>query len=721
MGVMMSTPHGLRLALVAGAAFFTIAPAAYAADAAEAGGKSVEEVVVLAQKQQYRGDVPIQELPQNVQVVSAKVLSDVGITRLDMALELVSGVQHQNNFGGLWDAFAVRGFSGDPNVPSGYLVNGFNGGRGFGGPRDASNIENIEVLKGPGSALFGRGEPGGTVNIITKKPKFDPEGSVTLSGGRYSTYRAEGDYTNKLSDSLAFRVNGAYEKADSFRDFLSSKKWVITPSVLAKLSDSTTLTYELEAVRQEVPFDRGIVAVNGNVHTLPVSRFLGEPGDGPIKVDVLGHQLQFAHDFDTGWTLLLGAGYRSTELKGYSTQAELTRGRQMLYVDGQTLSRQRRYVDYDADHTVLRGELSGKFSTGSLVHHVLVGIDGERFNLDSLQERFRPPLVTTNPTLAQGDAINIFHPVYGQLPPLTIANAFTNTLEKQKAWGAYAQDQIDITDQFKVRLGIRYDEFKQTIHNRLNGKTSGQDITNVSPQVGVVYEPNSYISLYASYAKGFRPNSGLDVRNTPFKPEKTNSKEIGAKFQWPEHRLTATVAIYKMDKTNIITADPVNSGFSIAIGEAESKGLELDVDAVLPGEINTRLSYAYTDAKTTTAILDPDFARPVPAGALLLDIPKHSANLLLSRDFQVASEQVVTIGTNIHYVGKQLGETATTYMLPSYTLVEIFASYKPTAHVKLSAEVHNLFDKTYYPASYSQVWTQPGSPRTFTIRASYSF
>ena len=717
----MSAPHGFRLALVASAAFFAIAPAAYAAEAAAAGDKSVEEVVVLGTKQQYRGDVPIKELPQSVQIVSAKLLSDVGITRLDMALELVSGVQHQNNFGGLWDAFAVRGFAGDPNVPSGYLVNGFNSGRGFGGPRDASNIETIEVLKGPGSALFGRGEPGGTVNIITKKPKFSPEGYVTLSAGRYSTYRAEGDYTNRITDSIAFRINGAYEDADSFRDFLSSKKWVVTPSFLAKLSDSTTLTYELEAVHQEVPFDRGIVAVNGNLHTVPRSRFLGEPGDGPMKVDVTGHQLQFAHDFDSNWTLLVGAGLRNTELKGYSTQAELTRSRQMLYVDGQTLSRQRRYVDYDADHWVLRSELSGKFSTGPFVHHVLFGVDGERFNLNSLQERFRPPLVITKPTLAQGNAINIFNPVYGNLPPLTIANAFTNNLEKQKAWGAYAQDQIDITDQFKLRVGVRYDEFKQSIVNRIINVTSGQDINNVSPQIGAVYEPNSYISVYASYAKGFRPNSGLDVRNTPFKPEKTNSEEIGAKFQWPEHKLNATVAIYKMDKTNIITADPVNSGFSIAIGEAESKGLELDVDGVLPGEVNVRLSYAYTDAKTTTPILDADFARPVPAGALLINIPKHSGNLLVSRDFQVAGDQVVTIGGDVLYVGKRLGETATTYMLPAYTLVELFASYKPTAHVKLSAEVHNLFDEEYFPASYSQVWTQPGSPRTFTVRASYSF
>ncbi|MBW8812934.1 MAG: TonB-dependent siderophore receptor [Caulobacterales bacterium] len=722
----MSAPSQFRLALLTSAAVLIGAPVAHAADAAAAdaaagGGAAVGEVVVTGQKQQYRGDVPIKELPQNVQVVSAKVLDAVGVTRLDAALDLVSGVEHQNNFGGLWDAFSVRGFSGDPNVPSGYLVNGFNSGRGFGGPRDASNVESIEVLKGPGSALFGRGEPGGTVNIITKKPQFSQAGSVRVSAGSYSTYRAEGDYTNAITENVAARINGAYEDADSFRDYLHSKKFVVTPSVLAKLGDKDTASYEFEFVRQEVPFDRGLVALNGNVHTLPASRFLGEPGDGPNKDHVEGHQLQLQHDFNSVWTLLLGAGYRHTELKGYSTQAELATARQLLYVDGHTLSRQRRYIDYDADHTVLRGELDGRFDTGPFTHHVLFGADGEHFNLDSLQERVRPPAASTHPTLTAANAVDIFNPVYGNTPPLTIAQAFTNTLEKQKAWGAYGQDQIDITSTVKLRLGVRYDEFKQNITNRLNGVVSGQDIHHVSPQVGVVWEPTPIVSLYAAYAKGFRPNSGTDVRNTAFAPEKTKSREIGVKLQTPDHRITATIALYKMDKDNIITADPVNTGFSIAIGKAQSKGVEVDVDGKLPGDVYGKLSYAYTDAKTTTPILDADFGRPIPAGAKLLDVPKNSFNLLLSKDFEFNQDRVLTVGGDVHYVGKRLGETATTFMLPSYTLVELFASYTPVEHVKVSAEVHNLFDKFYIPASYSQLWMTPGSPRTFTVRVAYTF
>src|SRR5262249_26756851 len=158
----------------------------------------------------------LQELPQSVQTLSAALLKDVGVTRLNDALDMVSGVARQNNFGGLWDAYAIRGFAGNENLPSGFLVNGFNAGRGFGGPRDLSDVERIEVVKGPSSALFGRGEPGGTVNIITKKPLFKQQGSLALSGGRYGNYRAEGDFTGPLTESIASRINGAYERADSF-------------------------------------------------------------------------------------------------------------------------------------------------------------------------------------------------------------------------------------------------------------------------------------------------------------------------------------------------------------------------------------------------------------------------------------------------------------------------------------------------------------------------
>jgi iron complex outermembrane receptor protein len=719
----VDTPRYFRNVLVSTAATLLGIPAARAADAAYP--TELGEVVVTGQKQAYRGDTPLQELPQNVEVLTAGLLKDVGVTRLDDALGMVSGVARQNNFGGLWDAYAIRGFAGNENVPSGFLVNGFNGGRGFAGPRDLSDVERIEVVKGPASALFGRGEPGGTVNIITKKPLFDEKGSLTLAGSRYETYRAEADFTGPITQSIAGRINGAYENAHSFRDTVTSKKYVVTPSLLARIGDQTSISYEVEAVRQEVPFDRGVVARNGVLGVVPISTFLGEPGNGPTIVRALSNQVGLQHDFNSGWTVLVGFGSLVTSLKGTAEDPELgatrnpfLQGAATLFPLGDNiLSRRRISRDYHGTDLVPRAELSGRFDTGSLVHHILIGADYDDFKLDEVQGRYRPPVVKATSTLAQLNAIDIFDPVYGILPPLS---PFTSTLEKDQAWGVYAHDQIDLTAQWKLRVGARYDNFRQSLQDRMVNTLSHQKVTATSPDVGLVYEPVKAVSFYASYGKGFRPNTGQDAHGVAFAPETTKSYEVGAKFQTQEKYLTGTIAVFKTDKTNVLTADPVNAGFSLAVGAAQSKGVEVDVTARLPLDLRVMVSYAYVDAFISKSLLDPDFARPLAAGSPLINVPAHSGNLLLFRDFTLG-ERMLSLGGGVNYVDKQLGETGTTFFLPSYTLVKLFGTFEVTQNLKLSAEVNNLFDKVYYPNSYAQLWVNPGAPRTWAVRGLYSF
>lgn len=716
-----------RNAALTSAACILVAPAAFAQEqpteeaqpqAEEAAG----EIVITGQRQQYRGNIPLKEIPQNIQVLSSELLEDAGITRLDSALDLASGVARQNNFGGLWDAFAIRGFAGDENFPSGFLVNGFNGGRGYGGPRDASNVERIEVLKGPNGALFGRGEPGGTVNIVTKKPQFEPEGSFAISGGSFETYRVEADVTAPITDWLAFRVNGAAEHAESFRDTIESRKYVASPSLLAKFSDSTSLSYEMEYVNQEVPFDRGVVAVNGELGLIPRSRFLGEPGDGPLKVEVLGHQVQFQHDFSKDWSLLLGAGYKDTTFTGFSTEAELAAGRQILDNDGMNLSRQRRFRDYYTEHMVVRGELSGEFDTFGLTHHLILGADWDKFDIDLFQQRYRPPnYIAGSPITPANNAINIFDPVYGNLP--TTNATITDSLEIQKAWGIYLQDQIDLTDNLKLRFGGRYDDFRQNITVRLAGATSPSPAkyTKFSPTAGIVFEPTNTISLYASYGKGFRPNSGIDFQNNPFTPETSESYEIGAKYTSPGGAITSTVSLFTMKKDNVLTADLVNQGFSAAVGKARSKGLEFDLTAKLPGDFQIYATYAYIDAEWAQDALDPNFGLAIQEGDPLINIPKHNANLLIFKDFAIGDDAKFTLGGGVNYVSRRLGETGTDFFLPSYTLVKAFAAYEPNENIRLSAEVSNIFDEEYYSSSYAQYWVAPGTPRAFTVRAAFRF
>ncbi len=715
----MKTMSAVKATLAIGVAMGAMSTTAWAQVAPEE-TKGTEELVVTGLRQQYRGDVPLAEIPQTVQVLDAKTLDDLNITRLDAALDLASGIAKQNNFGGLWDSFAIRGFAGDENFPSGFLVNGFNGGRGYGGPRDASNIEKIEILKGPNGAVFGRGEPGGTVNITTKKARTDDTfGSFAVSGGSFNNFRVEGDYNLAISDTVAIRVNGAAQDGDSFRDTVHTTKYVASPSILFKPTNTTTISYEMEFVDNKVPFDRGVLAVGGKLGVIPNSRFLGEPGDGPTRVKVLGHQLQFQQRLGGDWYFLAGAGYRDTSFKGFGTQAELGLGRQSLDNDFTNVTRQRIFRDYNTTNTSVRGEISGKLYTGPLTHHVLLGADWDRFHIDLLQKRYRGPNYTPgSPFTPANNAINIFKPVYGQMPTPTATTI--NTDEVQKSYGIYFQDQVDLTDSLKIRVGGRFDHFEQALLNRANGVLINSTKKRFSPTAGALYQVTDVISIYGGYGQGFRPNSGVNAAGTPFAPEYSKSYEVGVRFAAPGDAISGSIAAYTMKKNNILTADPANAGFSIAGGEAKSKGIEADFNAKLPGDISILANYAYTDAYWTTTSSDKDFGFLILPGDRLINIPKHAANLIVSKGFMIG-ENRATFGAGMNYTGKRLGETASTFELPGFITARLMASLELSDGVKITGDVTNLFDKQYYAASYSQYWINPGAPRMFTVKATFSF
>ncbi len=699
-------------ALIGSTATIAFPATASAQDGESAGDAGT--IVVTGLRQQYRGDVPLEEVPQTIQTLDGEILEDLNITGLAEGLDLASGIARQNSFGGLWDAFAIRGFAGDENFPSGFLVNGFNGGRGYAGPRDASNIERIEILKGPNGAVFGRGEPGGTINIITKKADLsDTFGSFSISAGSFDTYRVEGDYNLALSDKLAIRVNGAAQDAGSFRDTVESNKIVASPSILFAPTSQTKISYEMEFVDNNVPFDRGVVAVDGVLGLIPNSRFLGEPGDGPTEVGVLGHQLQFQQQLSRDWYFLLGAGYRDSSFKGFSSDPELAGGRQTLDDTGVFLARQRRLRDYNALNKTIRGEVSGKLYTGPLTHHVLIGADWDQFKLDLMQFRYRPPAyVAGSPITSVNNAINIFDPVYGQLP--NPSALIQNVQQNQKAWGVYFQDQIDLTERLKLRLGGRFDHFS------LVGQFTKE---RFSPTVGALYELTDSLSVYAAYGEGFRPNSGADAAGDPFQPETSTSYEVGLRFKSFDDAISATLAAYSMKKSNILTSDPnpANAGFSVAAGSAKSKGFEADITANLAKTLTLIANYAYTDAVWDEAAADKDFGLTIEPGDPLINIPKHQANLLLTKTFDLGTAGTASLGGGVNYVSKRLGETGFDFYLPSYTLVRAMVAYEPSDAVRLSVNVTNLLDEDWYAASYHRWWVSPGAPRSITGRVDFSF
>lgn len=535
--------------------------AAVEADGAPSTG---DEVVVSGTRQAYLGDVPRRDVPQSIRSVQPETLRELGVTRLGEALDLVSGVAELNDFGGLWESYSVRGFAGDANnVPTGFLVNGFNGGRGFSGPRDTASVARIDVLKGPTSALFGRGEPGGTVNIVTKKPEFRRSGHVQLQTGSFERRRLEADFTTPLSGAFAVRVNGAYDAAGSFRETVESARIFLTPSMLWRPSAGATVSYELEFGSQDIDFDRGVPIIDGVHDRLPRSRFLGEPGDGPFRIDVLGHQFEVQHDLGGRWSLLLGAAHRTTHIRGSGQYPELVASRQPLFVDGRTLSRQRRYTDHRSENLIGRAELSGRFDLAGMGNAVAIGADYDYFELDQLTSRSRPPILSPGLTLERMNAIDVFDPVYGAYPlpgarpGQAGASIVFSRLEQDHSWGTYIHDQVDLAPWLKVRIGGRYDEFRQRLLNRAATNPgipnpARQTVARFSPQWASYFSrAGRYPSTAATAAASGQTTARTHGGRPSIRRRRSPSRSVSSTFRptaasrppWPHTRRTRTTSL----------------------------------------------------------------------------------------------------------------------------------------------------------------------------------
>ncbi len=665
----------------------------------------LEEIIIKGIRNAYQGEFTALETPQSELTIDAEILQDAGAIDLNQALDLSGSVARQNNFGGLWNSFALRGFVGDENLPSNYLVNGFNAGRGFGGPRDLSGIESVEVLKGPRAALFGRGEPGGTINLVTKRPTFEKQGTLRLSGGSFDTYRADIDWTSPLSDSLAVRLVGFYEDARSFRDTVETEKLGVNPSFAYRFNDESQLTYELEYSSQEIPFDRGVIAIDNELGLIPEDRFLGEPGYGPIETEVLGHQVEFQYDVNDDWSALLGFNYRETSLEGYASE----NGFGAVDANGD-FGRFSRFRDYNAIYRVFRAELSGSFNTGGLGHRIIVGVDTDEFENDQFALRDR----TTD------QDINVFNPVYGNIPISALVNLATqiDRVETQETVGFYIQDHISIMDSLDIRLGVRIDDYEQELVNRRSNSISAFSDTRVSPQVGVVYKATDSISLYAVYGENFRPLSGATQTNG-LKPNRSTSTEVGVNVTLNEGMLAGTLAFFDIEQSNISTVDDAFN--ATAIGRADSRGIELDLHGNITDNTSIWLSYAFVDAQTKNDFNDPNFGTVVPAGSDLLNIPANQLSLQVVHRTQLAGRGLSFIGGLLHVDDRNGFFSDQAFRLPEYTTVKIAASYEVTDDMALRAEINNVFDEEYYTNSFADVWVQPGTPINANLSVTFTF
>lgn len=655
--------------------------------AVEVVGRTASGAYLAGDASGAKTELRLRELPQSVRVLTRQALDDLGATKLDDVLDYVGGVSRQNNFGGLWDNIAVRGLAGNENTGMATLLNGFSANRGFNAPRDLAGVERIEFLKGPAAALYGSSEPGGTLNIVSKRPLWQAGHALEVYAGSFDLRRVALDSTGPVNEALAYRLNVAVEDRDSFRDHVHARREVVAPAFSWKLGADTVLDYRAELLRHRTPLDRGVVAAaDGTLGVIPRERFLGEPADGDVTVTNRSHQLVLSHDWSDAWRSRVGLSTRGTALSGFSTEPTALRA-------DHTLTRQRRLRDYDSGDVALQAELQGRVRAAGVVHELLLGAETFRFDMDSLMLR-------VNPTAASPYAIDIFQPVYGQAQPTPAAN--TDTRERQRGTAVYAQDAITLAPQWRLLAGVRVERHRQSLLNRRSGVATQQTPSATSPRVGLSWLPTPQWTVYASAGQSFRPNVGSDVGGTAFAPERGRALELGAKWERVDRRLGLTAALFDIRKRHVLTADPANAGFSIAAGEVGSRGLELDLAGQLSTHWRVNASLVLNDVQVRR---DTTLA----AGSRLLNVPKVNGSLLA-----VYEGPRYGLGGGVTHVGARLGQTGTSFELPAYTTAKLVAHWRLSPTLRATLDVDNLFDRTHYTSSYSRVWVTPGAPRTVT-------
>lgn len=379
-------------------------------------------------------------VPISVSTITPQLIEDIGATRMEDALDFVSGVSRQNEFGGLWDNYAIRGFTGDINRGPVFVRDGVRANRGYTGKQDAANLERVEILKGASSALFGRSDPGGTVNIVTKRPKFDFGGEVTLSASDNQPYRGTIDLTGPLRDNLAARLNLAAESGETFRDKIDEERYLVAPALTWEIGSGTRIHYDGEFVRQDRPLDRGLVAINNDPGVLPISRFLGELDDGDITLDTAANRIRMQQNITDFWSAKLTFAHMYSTLEGFSTEAS-----RML--DDRLLVRERRFRDYVSNDFVGVAEVRGRHEIASMRHDLLLGMELSYYEQDFLMRR-------SNPRSGRPEdlfLIDVFNPAYSLSPPAFAPERMINRTDKEKTV-VWIVREINSTRKFPIRL-----------------------------------------------------------------------------------------------------------------------------------------------------------------------------------------------------------------------------------------------------------------------------
>ncbi len=642
-------------------------------------------------------DTPIMETPISIQVVPRAVMQDQQSIQLGDATKNVSGVFQGTTFGGFAEQFMIRGFNTN-------YANYYDGFRFPASRLSLANAERVEVVKGAAANLYGRIEPGGMINVVTKRPQATPYYALEQQFGSYDLYRTTADATGAINKdgSLMYRLNLEYLNKNSFRDYGFTERIFVAPSLTWQVSDRTRIDLDFMHSDEDTREDYGVPSnsLTRRPVDIPISRYLGEPSTDKSNTKLYNTGVTLSHAFTDDWKVRAKFNYLKRDIVDPQTFPIPF----PFAFNAQTGQLGRNYYNGTGSLDSYFGtvDVTGKFSTWGVKHNVLAGWDN--YNASSALQNY----------FYGANAINIYNPQYNPIDVSPLQqNDFADT---DMQWnGVYFQDQITLFDKLHILGGGRYDWAAadagysgQSLALATASRTGLQN-ERFNPRVGLLYQPWQWLSLYGNYVESMgTANTAIGVEGNILQPETAEQYEAGFKTSFFDERLTSTVAFYSLTKQNMVV--PIaGSIFSESIGKARSQGMEVDIAGRITEGLSLIASYAYTDATVLKGNNE---------GKRLWNVPRNAGSLWAKYDLQQEAVRGLSIGAGVYFQGQKEGDIGNTFELPGYGRVDALVKYKlPVAKAKttLQFNVENLLDRQYYAASipFNNHAINPGAPRTF--------
>ncbi|MBZ5762116.1 TonB-dependent siderophore receptor [Rhizobium sp. VS19-DR104.2] len=663
-------------------------------------------------------DAALKNTPQAINVVTRDQMTAQGSATLTQAFRYTPGVISQFGDDSRYDWFTIRGFR-----PGRYL-DGLRlpfGARGYAQPRvEPYSLERAEVLKGPASVLYGQSEPGGLINMVSKRPSATAKNEVETQFGTDNRIQTAFDLNGNLNDddSLLYRLVGVGRLTDTQYDFVKEKKGYIAPSFTFKPDEGTSLTIYGSYQRIDSPGGGGAPALpaNGTLYTgkypeLPRSTFPGEPGYDHYKSEQASVGYELEHELDETWTVRqnLRYSYVSTDTQRVQPYCPSACNPAGFYRYAWAFPESSRAVTVD-------NQAVGHFSTGDLAHTALFGLDysyeSSRYEESALSPIFK--------------LFNGFDPVYGATSVTRPAIA-TKINQQRSQTGLYAQDQVE-WDRFVFSLGGRYDWANTDTRTRTSVSDNGinQRDGHFTWRAGLVYNFDNGISPYAGYSTSFNPASGTDRAGTAFDPTTGEQFEVGVKYQPVGRNSFVTLSAFDLTQDNVLSPDPENTSFNVQTGQVRMRGIELEGKAELTDAFSVLASYAYTDSDITKA--NANAAGVSNQGNRFAFVPRHQASLWLDYTLQTSTTwDGLSLGGGARYTGQTYGDNANLFDIPSYTVFDAAVRYdfgkaNPKMEgLKASLNVSNLFDRKYVSTCIAATGCYWGEGRSVYATLKYSW